>query len=223
MVNPWTAKAYILSCPERGELRNQTVKNLALTDWGDEPVIEIDQTTHERKQDRQEQTAFRLLQRASASDSSMILFLEDDLDFNCHLRHNLCNWYPLAKMRQSSHFFASLYNPNVRPLVRSPQHSFFVADPNTVYGSQAFLLSINTARYVSEHWADVTGMQDIKMSRLAARVCPIYYHTPSLVQHIGKVSAWGGHYHSANDFDREWISQVNAVSCTTVGAEDQLH
>src|SRR6202008_723387 len=101
--------------------------------------------------DRQEQTALRLLQGASANGSQMVLFLEDDLDFNRHLRHNLCNWYPLTRMRMSSHFFASLYNPNVPPLVRSPQYSFFVADPNSVYGSQAFLMSVNTARYIAEH------------------------------------------------------------------------
>jgi hypothetical protein len=36
---------------------------------------------------------------------------------------------------------------------------------------------------------------------LAARLGPIYYHTPSLVQHLGRQSAWGGHFHYAPDFD----------------------
>jgi len=30
---------------------------------------------------------------------------------------------------------------------------------------------------------------------------PIYYHTPSLVQHVGIESAWGGHFHWAPDYD----------------------
>ena len=200
-------KAYVLSCPDREAMRNQTIKNLDLTDWDDTPAIEIDQTTCERRQDRQEQTALRLLQRAVADGSEAILFLEDDLTFNRHLRHNLENWYPLTKWRQPDHFFASLYNPNVRRLAQSPRHSFFVADPNAVYGSQAFLLAGTTARYIAERWQDVIGMQDIKMSRLAARVCPIYYHTPSLVQHVGKDSAWGGPYHAAQDFDDGWLNQ----------------
>jgi SAM-dependent methyltransferase len=42
------------------------------------------------------------------------------------------------------------------------------------------------------------------MSRLAARVCRIYYHLPSLVQHVGRQSVWGGHYHYTPDFDPEW-------------------
>jgi len=198
------AKAYVLSCPAREELRRQTVMNLEHTDWQGEPEIIIDQTTCERREERQERSALRLLETAIADGPSFILFLEDDLDFNRHLRNNLDHWYPLRHMRGSGHFFASLYNPNVRPLVRSAQHSFMVADPNTVYGSQAFLLSSTTARHIVEHWGDVIGMQDIKMSRLAARVCPLYYHIPSLVQHIGIQSAWGGRFHSASDFDADW-------------------
>jgi hypothetical protein len=201
---PIDIKAYILSCPDREEMRLRTVRNLALTDWSDEPELEIDQTTCERRQERQERTALSLLQRAVESGHELILFLEDDLDFNRRIRYNLEHWYPLARRRPSTAFFASLYNPGVGLLTRSPRHSFFVANPNAVFGSQAFLMSSGTARYIVEHWWDVIGMQDIKMSRLAARLCPVYYHSPSLVQHIGVVSAWGGNYHSAQDFDESW-------------------
>jgi hypothetical protein len=203
---PVTIKAYILSCPDRQQLRLQTLVNLRSTDWNEEPEIEIDQTTCERRQERQERTALCLLQRAVDEGSEYILFLEDDLDFNLHLRRNLQSWYPLAKTPSRLHFFASLYNPNIRSLAQSPPHAYFVADPNAVYGSQAFLLSLITARYITEHWGDVVGMQDIKMSRLAARQCPLYYHTPSLVQHVGVESAWGGGFHSAADFSRDWES-----------------
>lgn len=199
--------AYILSCPDREELRRQTIANLLATDWQAEPEIEIDQTTCERRQERQERTALRLLQKAVADGPDFILFLEDDLGFNQYLRHNLQHWDPLVNLPLRRHFFASLYNPafpSVRPLVLDSRHAFFVADPRTVFGSQAFLLSLVTARYITEHWCDVIGMQDIKMSRLAARVCPIYYHTPSLVQHVGVKSVWGGVFHSAIDFSRDW-------------------
>ena len=196
--------AYILSCPDREELRNQTVASLRATDWDADPEIEIDQTTCERKQERQERTALRLLQRAVADRPNFILFLEDDLVFNRHLKHNLHHWYPLIGAPSRAHFFASIYNPAVRPLSLHPQYSFLVADPNTVYGSQAFLLSLTTARYIAEHWSEVIGMQDTKMSRLAARISTIYYHTPSLVQHVGVKSAWGGGFHWANDFSADW-------------------
>ena len=203
---PISIKAYILSCPDREPLRLQTLVNLRSTDWNEEPAIEIDQTTCERRQERQERTALRLLQRAVEEGSEYILFLEDDLDFNLHLRRNLQYWYPLVRTATRTHFFASLYNPNVRRLAQSPHYAFFVADPNAVFGSQAFLLSLITARYITERWSDVVGMQDIKMSRIAAQVSPIYYHMPSLVQHIGVTSAWGGGFHSASDFSRDWKS-----------------
>ena len=196
--------AYILSCPEREDIRRQTVSNLGATDWHDQPIVEVDQTTFERRQQRQERTALRLLQRAVADGPERFLFLEDDLQFNLHLRHNLRNWRPLLQLRSGGHFFGSLYNPNVVELERHDDQAFFVANPNCVYGSQAFLLSLATGRYILTHWEEVPGMQDIKMSRLAARVCLIYYHTPSLVQHIGYQSAWGGPYHSTPDFSADW-------------------
>jgi predicted O-methyltransferase YrrM len=200
--------AYMLSCPAREAIRGQTLANLAATDWGEPAIVEIDQTTHERRQQRQTETAFRLLQRAVGDGLDFFLFLEDDLDFNRNLRRNLQQWYPLTQITPGDHFFASLYNPNVRALDRDDAKSFFIADPDSVYGSQAFLLSAATARHVVEKWESHIGMQDIKMSRLAAQVTSIYYHRPSLAQHTGQDSAWGGPYHQAPDFQREWTNCV---------------
>jgi len=199
-------KAYILSCPSRAELCAQTIRNLSLTDWDDEPEVVLDQTTYERSQHRQEQTSLQLLNRAAASGHEFVLFFEDDLDFNRHLRHNLERWFPLVTRRPATHLFASLYNPSVRPIHRSPLNAYFVADPLSVYGSQAYIMAAGTAGYIAANWPDIIGAQDIKMSRLAARLCPIYYHAPSLVQHVGVVSTWGGHFHSARDFDLTWTN-----------------
>lgn len=196
--------AYILSCPEREEARRQTLENLLATDWLAQPEIEIDNTNYERRQERQERASYRLLNRAVADASEFILFLEDDLQFNQHLRHNLQQWYPLRQANANDHYFGSLYNPTIRELTRDNDRSFFVADPECVYGSQAFVLSKATAGYIAAHWNEVPGMQDIKMSRLAARVCPIYYHIPSLVQHVGINSVWGGNFHWTNDFHSSW-------------------
>ena len=196
--------AYMLSCPAREAMRDQTLANLAATDWGETAIVEIDRTTHARLQQRQTETAFRLIQRAVADGPDFFLFLEDDLDFNRELRRNLEHWCPLIRVAPGGHFFASLYNPNVRTLDRDEANAFFVADPDSVYGSQAFVLSAATARHLVEKWESHIGMQDIKMSRLAAQVTPIYYHRPSLVQHTGVESAWGGSYHRALDFQKEW-------------------
>jgi hypothetical protein len=43
------------------------------------------------------------------------------------------------------------------------------------------------------------------MARLAGRLDrPLYYHVPSLVQHVGKKSVWGGFFHQAADYDPLW-------------------
>jgi len=196
--------AYMLSCPAREAMREQTLANLAVTDWGETAIVEIDRTTHPRLQERQTETAFRLLQRAIADGPDFFLFLEDDLDFNRALRHNLERWYPLSQVAPGGHFFASLYNPNVRALDQDEGNAFLVADPNSVYGSQAFVISAATARHLVDQWEIHIGMQDIKMSRLAAQVTSIFYHRPSLVQHTGVESAWGGRYHQAVDFQKDW-------------------
>jgi hypothetical protein len=97
-----------------------------------------------------------------------------------------------------------LYDPNIRRLKCVREHSFFVADPDAVYGSQALVLSHATVRFVVERWEEVEGMQDIRMSRLASRLGPIHYHLPSLVQHTGVESAWGGPFHATIEFDDRW-------------------
>ena len=196
--------AYVMSCPDRKEMRVQTLLDLAATDWRDEPWVEIDDTSCERRQERQETTARKTLEKAVTDGPDFILFLEDDLQFNRHLRHNLLHWAPLLETQSEANFFASLYNPMVLPLEVHYDQAFFRAHPDSVYGSQAFLLSLRTARYIVQHWPEIPGMQDIKMSRLASRLCPIFYHTPSMVQHVGQASAWGGHYHSARDFAIDW-------------------
>ena len=77
-----------------------------------------------------------------------------------------------------------------------------MADPEAVYGGQAFLMSVATARWILEHWDD--GMHDIMWPRLAAQRSPVVYHRPSLVQHRGVPSTWGGVQHHASDYSPDW-------------------
>jgi hypothetical protein len=198
--------AYMLSCPARETVRTATLASFASTDWSADPTVEIDRSTHQRAQDRQTETALGLLERALHDGASMFLFLEDDLQFNRFLRHNLERWPPLAAAQHGSHFFASLYNPGVRIVRMDRSDQYFVADPCSVYGSQALVLSAATARHVVDQWYSEIGMQDIKMSRLAGDVTQIYYHRPSLVQHARVHSVWGGPYHRAIDFSQTWKS-----------------
>jgi len=196
--------AFMMSCAERQAAREETLVNLSRSDWEGEVAVELDRQSVERRQERQETTALRLLERAQLADADFVLFLEDDLDFNLHLRHNLGQWAPLREVGPRSHFFGSLYNPNIRIQSQEPAQAFFIAEPECVYGSQAFILALPTVGYIVDGWSEVPGMQDIKMSRLAARVCSVYYHMPSLVQHLRVPSVWGGGYHWASDFDPVW-------------------
>ena len=194
----------MISCKEREVVRGQTLRSLSEAGWTEPVLVECDRELAARRQERQERTAHSLLERAVANGREFVLFLEDDLVFNRHFAHNLTHWFPLSGHRAGGPFFASLYNPNVRELARRNGEACFVAFPDAVYGSQAFLLSLTTARYALAHWAEIPGMQDIKLSRLAARLGPIYYHVPSLVQHVGAASVWGGVFHQARDFDPDW-------------------
>ncbi len=195
--------AVMMSCRERDELRAKTLSNLAQTDWGARPVhVELDRGSGEDFGKRQAYCALRALRQGLTGDADYILFLEDDLVFNRHLHHNLTRWAPL---RASSITLAGLYNPRLRELACDAQRRARVIDPSFIFGSQAFLLSRAAAENVVRKWHRIPGLQDIRISRLAGRMGrPILYHAPSLVQHVGRQSVWGGQFHQAHDFDASW-------------------
>lgn len=196
-------RAVMISCAEREELREQTLENLANTDWGDLPLqVQIDDATSENRQERQTHCAFLGLQAAADQPADYILLLEDDLDFNRHIRHNLEHWDPV---RCGVVTLASLYNPRLRELACDVGTNSRVVAPRSVFGSQAFLISKPTLKHILVHWNRVKGLQDIKISRLAGQLGqPILYHAPSLVQHVGRDSVSGGRFHQAFDFDADW-------------------
>jgi hypothetical protein len=192
-----------MTCGERKDMCRATLANLAATDWRSPVEIVFDRSDSDRSQTRQEYNALTSLRRFLESSADVMLFLEDDLRFNVAIEANIRAWAPVQE-RYADHLFASLYNPNVRPLSLGESGRYFIAAPEAVYGSQAFLLSAKTAGYITEHYGEVIGAQDIKMSRLASRLGPIFYHRPSLVQHVGQLSTWGGRYHQASDYDSSW-------------------
>ncbi len=204
--------AYMVSCQARDSVRAGTLERLAATDWLGEVAVVLDEVQAERAQERQERTSRRLLEIAAAEGVGFVLFLEDDLDFNEHLRHNLTHWTPLLSAGPDGQLLGSLYDPGVRALSWDHDRAFSIADPELVYGSQAFLLSRATVLDVLAGWDSVPGMQDIKISRLAAAAGPIYYHRPSLVQHVDAPSTWGGPRHWASDFSSSWRAPEVALS-----------
>ena len=193
----------MISCPERTELLGRTLEDFAQTDWDIASVhVQIDIETGADHRGRQTKTALCALQWSLGTGADYILFLEDDLSFNRHLRHNLERWAPLRNREVA---LAGLYNPNLRESAYDLRNQAVVVAPQSIFGSQAFLLSRAAVAYVVRHWDQVEGMQDIRISRLAGRLRnPVLYHCPSLVQHVGRSSVWGGPFHQAPDFDRHW-------------------
>jgi hypothetical protein len=140
------------------------------------------------------------------STADLALIVEDDLEFNRHLRHNLRRWAPLRGLNGAHPFYGSLYNPGRPARWRPPEENFFIADPRAVWGGQAVLVSRRMARYFLTHWDEEQGAADVRMPRLASRFAPVYFHVPSLVQHVGTASTWDGPFHQADDFDESWRS-----------------
>ena len=196
----------IITCHGREGLLAATLESWSKTDFLDTPLVEVDTGLGERR-DRQTLNSYNALCRALVEwpgEVDFVLFMEDDLQFNRNLKRNLSSWVPLLDSlnSRSKYFFGSLYNPNVRELSVHPD--YFIADPTAVYGSQCFILSATMVREIVNQWEDEIGMQDIKMSRLAARYGSIYYHRPSLVQHVGTESTWGGGFHQCKDFEENY-------------------
>ena len=196
--------AIMISCPERAAVRRQTLANLAMTDWGEEVTVVVDEGSGPDRIERIDATWRRALALAAKSAADVSLLMEDDLDFNRRLRANLLDWPRLRGMGGGSPFFASLYNPGFCAVHDRPKDRYAVMDPNACWGAQGLLVSRALAGYFIAHWNEEWGEPDMRMPRLASRFVPIYYHRPSLVDHIGRASTWGGPWHSAIDFDPDW-------------------
>ena len=199
-------RAYVLSCEERADVCAETVADLGRTDWGAAPTVVLDESTAAKKLERILDTGVRVLARAvdEADGDHVFLLCEDDVAFNRSLRHNLEHWAPVVDRRPDGHLFGSLYNPNVVVAPPDGLTTAVVADPRRFYGSQGMVMSVTTARSLVEQWDDGNGPFDLRISRLAARWSPLWYHLPSLVQHRAVESTWGGAPHFASDFSPDW-------------------
>jgi hypothetical protein len=200
--------AYMVTCDERCAVCDETLARFRATDWGCDPELQIDDGTAPDKLARIHATWLKVLERVATGAADFALILEDDLDFNLHLRNNLLCWEPLRGRDGATPFFGSIYNASNRPAFWRPERkAYFVAHPQQVWGAQAVLVSRRMADYFLEHWSEETGAADLRMPRLGSRLAPVYFHAPSLVQHVGGASGastWGGPFHQAEDFDREW-------------------
>ena len=188
-----TFAAFVVTCEERRRVLDETLANLRVTDWGAAPGIQMDDGAAPDKLARIHATWLKALESVASGPDDFALILEDDLEFNRHLRYNLLRWEPLRGRDGNAPFFGTVYNADQRPASWRPTgQAFFVAKPRQLWGAQAIVLSRLTARFCLRHWSEEGGAADLRMPRLASRWAPVYVHSPSLVQHTGGVSTWGG-------------------------------
>ena len=103
----------MVSCCERSGVRDQTLSNLALTDWNVPVDVVLDDEAGTDRLERIGRTWRNAVQRAAEGDAEVTLLLEDDLDFNRYLSKNLSRWAPLRGIDGNQPFFGSLYNPGL--------------------------------------------------------------------------------------------------------------
>jgi hypothetical protein len=199
--------AYIVTCHERRPALEATLARFRRTDWGRDPKLITDDGTGPDRRARVHATWQKALERVARGTADLALIMEDDLDFNRHLRHNLTAWVPLRGRDGAAPFFASIYDVGAGGAPGAPQASgdhYRIASPTLAWGGHAIIVSRFMAGHFVRYWGEEDGTADIRMPRLAARLTVILLHTPSLVQHIGDDSAWSGLHHRTADFDRDW-------------------
>lgn len=209
----FSLNAYMASCRARDEVRGRTIENLYASGWTGRLTVELDDARFPSPLERNTALVRRVLRRATEDAQPVFLFLEDDLDFNRHLLQNLAAWQPMRQVTSGRHFFASLYNPGVTFVQSFPNCGYAEASVASVFGSQALLIGKATAYYLLTCWGvESSTHSDIRVARLAARICPLLYHVPSLVQHLGTESLWGGPFHRAVDFDKDWTFPAQSAN-----------
>lgn len=194
----------MISCDERENIRNETLDSLKSTDWAWDinVILDKDYVGPEvtNKTERQTLAAYYALEKAIEKPEPWIVFMEDDLIFNKYIAHNIKNWEPIKNNILN---LGSLYTPSGNRCSVEDGFYWYKADCLRLYGSQFYIMSRLAAQWTVDHWYKEIGMQDIKITRLA-RGKPIYYHSPSLVQHRSVPSVWGGASHTSQDFDEYW-------------------
>ncbi len=201
-----TVAAWMITCPERDESRKATLASLNASDWPNLPLqvlLDMEKTTERVERIRRQ--VLRVMQQFLDHSADYLLLLEDDLSFNRHLRHNVECWRPYRRREIT---LAGLYNPGLREIAFDVAAHAVAVDPGSAFGTQALVLSRPTVEHIVPAWNTLDSPADLRLMHLAAQLGrPLYYHTPSLIQHQQLVSTWGGSAHEAPDFDPEWRAQ----------------
>ena len=192
---------YILTCPARKESLALTLAALKETDWGEEPTIMLDRIEGGSPTQQMINNSMRLLERGRDGSAEYILFIEDDVIFNRHLRHNLENWFPL---KYGVCLVGTLYEGANLP---ATCRNFREVHPGAIGGSQAIVIKRDWIPSILAQWNKYPNftLQDLRIYRsLLGTQQKLFCHSPNLVQHRPEVSTWGGGKHTSPTFDLNW-------------------
>jgi hypothetical protein len=199
--------AGMISCRQREEVRAQTLAGLEQSDWGEAPVLVMDESDHPVTWRRIEETFLRLLRTLLATEADFFLLLEDDLETSPRLRHNLERWPTLVRAARGERpFFGSLYRCGQPIIWHDVRRRTLVAAPESFWGAQALVVSRATASHALARWELGQRPHDTQLPALAAQLGPVYYHHPSLVQHRAVDSTCGTKAHRSPDYDPRFCS-----------------
>jgi len=199
----WRIEAVMISCRARERLRTHTLTNLAKTDWDGIPIhVQTFEADSKEFCEKQTQSVYKALRSILDRDSDYVLVLEDDLEFNRYIRHNLENWRPYVHGELT---MASLYNPWVRELAYDLAINARWVESDRSFAGPAFLLSRRAVEHIVRRWHRTEGSHDFRISRLAGQLSKlVLYHAPSLLQRIEPAVKNGSSYGEAMDFDSDW-------------------
>jgi len=174
---------FMVSCRRRAADRAATLRSLASTDWGQEPLLVIDDETAPTTVERIRRTWIRALTLASQSPADLVLLVEDDVRFTPRLRAVVENWTPLTN--RARFFFGSLFDnlPSFHPM-SGPDYA--LAPPSAFWGFQAIVSTPYTlAQILARIPAECPPHIDECIAKSIAKLTPIYVHEPGLVSHVG--------------------------------------
>jgi hypothetical protein len=195
--------AFMITCPERKKVLEDTLQSLSATDWPDLPLeILVDQEVHKDRVRRISSQVGRALQRFLEHSAGYMLLLEDDLIFNRHLRYNVERWPPFLRQEIT---LAGLCNGGIAELAYNVPENAVAVVPEEACGTQALLISRAAAEHAINGWGQLESPADLRLMSLVAQLGrPLLYHAPSLVQHRMVPSTRGAATFQVPDFDPEW-------------------
>lgn len=186
MAEKLTLEMFMLTCPERQRTRHATLASLGSSDWRSDFSLVVDPDQTQPTGPARLMANFRrAFVAAGQSRAHCVLVVEDDINFNEHLEHNVRKWLPLVAPDK----LGSLYRTSLSLKI----------------GCQALIMRTAVAKQVAKLATSTSDASLWPADCWLRERFQVHYHSPSLVQHRDERSTWGAvARHRAENFDPTW-------------------